>query len=447
MRKCISSGVIMGLILILVMGISLTVFAQKPVTIKIGHLYDPMGGPGVRLTYEWLGRVIKAFEAANPNIKVEQEIFQWDQIDVKAMADYRAGIKQHDVFFTSPQLMAQHNLVGDLLDLSPYIQSWPKKEIEDFSWSAAWASGIFGKAQFSLPTGAHTRALVYRRDMFKQVGLDPNNPPRNLEELIACAKRLTRDTDGDKKTDVWGLGMYYGPSRATIELYFAPFVWHYGGELWDPKTKKATFASDAGAKAAQFAYDVIYTHKITPEWAVSGTYDDDILRPFLDGKLGMAWGWGSYWISVLEDKGWLKGVFPPTPQGKPVIADVAITPTAPQAQFTNTWSLSIYKLSQHPKEAFKLIEFILKPENIIAYPDAGLPPRASLWQKPELQTPFYQTWRLAVAKGKGMPPTAHYGELADTVAAALQEILVNKAPIPKTLKKFEEEYNAQYAGE
>jgi hypothetical protein len=33
------------------------------------------------------------------------------------------------------------------------------------------------------------------------------------------------------------------------------------------------------------------------------------------------------------------------------------------------------------------------------------------------------------------------------VAAALQEILANEAPVADTLQKFQDEYNAEYAGE
>ena len=43
----------------------------------------------------------------------------------------------------------------------------------------------------------------------------------------------------------------------------------------------------------------------------------------------------------------------------------------------------------------------------------------------------------AAQKGRPMPPTPYYPELADTVAAALQEILSTQADITTTLQKFE----------
>jgi ABC-type glycerol-3-phosphate transport system substrate-binding protein len=122
-----------------------------------------------------------------------------------------------------------------------------------------------------------------------------------------------------------------------------------------------------------------------------------------------------------------------------------LVPTKGKAQFTNSWCLSIHKLSKHPEAAWKLLNTILKPENLRTYPDAGLPGRLSAWEAPEYKSDFYALWLEAAKNGRPMPPTPAYPELADTVAAALQEILANKVDIKTTLQKFEGEWNAKYA--
>lgn len=416
--------------------------AYAQVTIRVAHFYDPAAGPAHQMNLRWLEKVKEGFEKANPGIKVEFEWIKWDELDLKSLRDFRAGIS-HDVIYSSPQYYGLHSVAGDLLDLSPYIEKWPKETLDDFTWSPVWTSAF----PWGIPLGIHTRTVVYRRDLYEKAGLNPDKTPENLEELVEYSKKLTQDTDGDGKVDIYGLGMYFGPSRATIELYFAPYLWHFDGELWDKETKKATFASEAGVKAAQFLFDLIYTHKVTPEWSMSGTYDDVILLSFLGERIAQAEGYGSYWIGPLEEKGWIKGLFPPTPEGQALIADVYPTPTKYRAQFTNAWNISIHALSKYPEESFKFIEYMIQPDLLYEYPDAGLPVRLSLWDKPEFKTPFYQKWQMAARNGRPMPPTAHYGDLADTVAACLQEIFAAKAPIPETLKKFEDEYNSKFAGE
>jgi len=54
------------------------------------------------------------------------------------------------------------------------------------------------------------------------------------------------------------------------------------------------------------------------------------------------------------------------------------------------------------------------------FPDAGLPVRLSLWQRPEYQTEFYKKWFEAVKSGRSMSPTAHYEELATIVSAYIR---------------------------
>ena len=280
--------------------------------------------------------------------------------------------------------------------------------------------------------------------MFSKAGL---KPPQTLDELVAHAKALTQDTNGDGQPDVWGLGMSVGPSRATIELVFAPLIWHFGGDLWDEKAGRANFASEAGVKAAQFLYDLIYVHKVMPSWVVSGAYDEVVLKGLLNGTFAMTWGYGSYWIPALEDAGWIKGCWPATPECATVTADVFVTPTEPKAQFSNAWTVSIHALSKNPETSFRYIESLLRPGTLENFPDGGLPARQSAWQQNQYATDFYGTWFEAAKNGKPMPATVYYGELADTIAAAMADILLNEAPIKETLQRHQDEFNAAHGNQ
>jgi multiple sugar transport system substrate-binding protein len=339
--------------------------------------------------------------------------------------------------------MAKHQQVGDYLDLTPMIQQWPESEQNDLNWSPGWMAASVGGQQVGIATGVHTRTNVYNRDMFAEVGLDPDQPLTTPEEVVEAAKLLTRAEE-----DRWGLGMYMGPSRATIELYYAPMVWHFGGDFYDVDANSAALTSEASLQATQWLYDLVYTHKVTPpySYAADAAYDALIDTAFLDGRIAQAMGFGSYWIGTLEEKGMIEGCFPATAECAVGSAGVMVVPTSAKAQFTNAWCLSIHKLSQNPEMAWKLMETVLRPENLATYPDAGLPGRLSAWEAPEYQSDFYQLWLEAARNGRPMPPTPYYPELADTVAAALQEILANQADVAATLQKFEDEWNAKYAG-
>lgn len=403
-------------------------------TLKVAHYFDPLGGVHLEQSLAWLDGITEEFESEG-GTRVEYELYAWDEIDERMIIDTRAGIP-HDVTFTSPQLMAQHGEAGSLLDLEPYVSRWDPEEVAQFDWSPVWDAFPLG-----IPTGIHTRLVAYRTDMFEEQGVA--GAPQTLDELVEAAKTLTVDENGDGQPEVWGLGIYLGPQRATVELAFAPLVWHFGGELWNAESG-ATFASEAGIEAAQFLFDLIHTHKVTPRWAVGGNYDEVVLNGLLDGRFAMTWGYGSYWIPALEDSGMVKGCWPASDACSSVNAGVFVTPTEPRAQFSNAWTVSIHSLSRNPDEAARYIETMLRPGTIENFADAGLPARRSAWEQSAYQSDFFGEWFEAAQNGRSMPPTSNYGELADSVAVALSEILLQGAPIEATLQRAQDDFNATY---
>jgi len=411
--------------------------------IKWAEFYSLLQDVNGKLNQDWIAGVVKQFEEANPGWTVEQEAIKWDQIDQKAILDLTAGV-DHDLMFSSPQLMAKHLKTETYIDLTPLIGQLDKAEQDDLNWSPGYKAASVGGKQIGLATGVHTRTNVYNRDMFKEAGVDPDKPLATLDEVIEVAKKTTKADQ-----DIWGLGMYLGNSRATIELYYAPIVWAYGGDFYDAAAMKATLANEASVKAVQWLYDLVYTHKVTPPYsfAADGTYDNLILQAFIDRKIAQGMGFGSYWIGAVQSKDMFKDCFPAQPTCEPAEAGVMVQPGAARAQFTNAWCMSIHKLSKNVDMAWKLMMTVFKPENLKTYPDAGLPARLSAWDAPEYSSAFYQTWLDAAKNGRPMPPTAYYAELADTMAAAIQEIMSKQADIPATLQKFDDEWNSKYAGQ
>ncbi|HBT90243.1 MAG TPA: ABC transporter substrate-binding protein, partial [Ruminococcaceae bacterium] len=44
---------------------------------------------------------------------------------------------------------------------------------------------------YSMPFNSSTPLLYYNKDAFKAAGLDPEKPPKTLEEIISLAPKLT----------------------------------------------------------------------------------------------------------------------------------------------------------------------------------------------------------------------------------------------------------------
>lgn len=139
---------------------------------------------------------------------------------------------------------------------------------------------------WALPYETLVRVLMYRKDIFRRAGLDPNRPPQNWEEFKSYARRIT-----DPETGVYGTMFAIGTQAAYDWL---PLLWAAGGDavVYDPVSDhwKASFASEAGVLAMDY-----YLSLATEEWTDdkgriqrgNAMRDGDWGQMWSDGKIGM----------------------------------------------------------------------------------------------------------------------------------------------------------------
>lgn len=389
----------------------------------------------------WVAAVVHQFESENAGWKVELETVPYGQVDQRSAVDLNANVS-HDLVFVTPQLMARHALIGDLLDLEPFISKLPFADQQDLSWSPAWqASRVKGK-QLAIPVGLHTYALAYNRELCQKAGVDLSGAGLSLDQLVVAGGKLT---GRDQKT--WGLALPWPDARTAVERVYAPLVWHFGGTLFDEVKGVATFGGDAGRQAAQWLLDMITKQKIAalPLPTGGSGAGDAGLEAFTRGQAAAVLGFASGDIGALQAGGMVSGCLPATRACRAERAGVAPLPTAGQAAFTGGRCLAIHALSQQPEMAFRLLRVILRPENLRTYPDASLPARLSTWQTNEYKTSFYEAWLAAARKGRPMPQTPYYWELTDTVGAALAAVLSQKSAPADALQKAEDQWNSRYS--
>lgn len=405
--------------------------------IRIAHTYDPNSESG-KGPHEWIAAGIEKFERENPEYKVEEEYYGMNEIDNKLMSDYKAGIS-HDLVTVNTAQFAEQMASGGLKDLSSCFESLSKEEQDDFTWLKDWDSyqDTEGKLR-GIPYTLHTRVIAYNKDMFKAAGLDPEKPPKTMEELVDYAQKLTTD-------EVWGYGTFIGSGRATAEIAFSPYFWYYGGDLLD-ENGNASFASEAGVQATQFLYDLIYKYKVTPEWSVSGDYFTTIRDPFLNGQYAMCDGVGNFIFDELERAGMISGAATPSREAKANNIGFFIAPEN-SSRYVNGWAFSIAESCEDPEAAFKLMMCLYDPD-IYKIGVGGFPVRKSMYDQDIYQGEFWDIWKESLAVGRGLAPKSTTAlQLCDAIAAAVQDCIIGKEPIRETLERYQEEYNNQYGAQ
>ena len=202
-----------------------------------------------------MNELIKRFEAANPNIKVKQTTFPYADYQTKIAAAMPAGQGPDVVQLFYGWL---DNFVGAKFIQPLPRDAFPPAAIEKEFYPIVSAMKRDGE-YYALPTAVRSLALFYNKKLFQEAGLDPNTPPKTVDELLDFAKKTTkRDGAGNMLS-------------AGITLDFPGQDYHWwretllrqnGGAPYSDDNRKVTYDSEAGAKSLNWYADLQRVHKV-----------------------------------------------------------------------------------------------------------------------------------------------------------------------------------------
>lgn len=247
-----------GSLAILAAGIALPAFAQaipatidQPVTISYYNYNLASTGNGAEATK----KMIADFEAAHPNIKVEGVGASSADITSRIQADVAAGripdvvqMVFSDLDFTVDNLGAVA-----LEDIVPAEEM--AAHFEGMVPNGLDLGKLNGKT-YGLAYTFSTPVLFYNADLFKQAGLDPENPPKTWADVKTAAVAIQEKTDAD------GIATgIFGPSAG--DWLFQGVVRSNNGAILSGDRKKLTFAEPAAVEAVAMLRDLYDTGAYT----------------------------------------------------------------------------------------------------------------------------------------------------------------------------------------
>ncbi|WEV27539.1 extracellular solute-binding protein [Streptomyces sp. 71268] len=162
---------------------------------------------------------------------------------------------------------------GGLADISEEFASWPQSK--DTDATAKESVTVKGKT-YGSPLFVGVRALHYRTDVFKDLGL---KPPTTQEELVNTAEKIRAE-----RKDLYGLAVGGAYTYGAM-----PFLWSNGGELASEKdgAYRSTIDS-AQSKAGIKAYTALFGDQNCPANKCAEMGGNDTVEAFASGKAGMA---------------------------------------------------------------------------------------------------------------------------------------------------------------
>jgi len=213
-----------------------------------------------------MNQLIEQFEAENPNIKViHNSDIPYDDFRNKIAASVPAGVGP-DVASLFYGWQSAWIDAGYLVPLPDDV--FPAEMVaEEFSplAQAGYVDGVL----YSLPTAVRTLALFYNKDLMAAAGLDPENPPKTLQELeeqaVACTKL---NDDGSYAI----MGFPVSPTGQGHHWFREVLLRQFGQQPYSDDATQVLWNASDGGYAAWNEFVKFETELKTGDWRL---FDED----------------------------------------------------------------------------------------------------------------------------------------------------------------------------
>ncbi len=339
-RKSFSSRLLIGVALCL---FSLSAWgtgeAAEKITIK--HFMD-VGGCGQAMTGG-----LKLFNKTHPEYKIEPVRTPWEGMFEKWMVELIAKAGAYDVMNFNSFWVQQG--ATSFEDLRPYIiEQGPP--LNEFMGVLGQMWKVDGRI-LGLPVRIGIEQILYaRKDLLTEAGLEV---PETWSDYMQAARKLTKDTDGDGETDIWGAEIKAGGEPQT-SLVFTMWVTTRGGRFLTPDGKDIYPLDSKYWKRvidALKGWRELYVEKLVPPGVLTWSIWE-ALEYFQEGKLGMALMYSPR-VLLVED-----------PEKSRVAGKVAYAPLPHETEEWGVnmggWALAIpnYISEKRRKAAYPYIKFM-----------------------------------------------------------------------------------------
>ncbi len=303
-------------------------------------------------------------------------------------------------------LLAKKGIISELDTL--YL-----KDILKDIYEAPLKSSFYKGKLYGIPDQVTCILLFYNKKLFKEKGLDPEKPPKNWEEFLLYAKKLT-----DKEKGIYGFGM-----RNTLWWTF-PFFYTFGAEVFD-ENGNPLFLDENVKKALIFERDLYLKHKVEGGAFLEGGINPDM--GFLNEKYAMIFS-GPWKIKSLIDINFPFGI--------------ALIPEGEKGSWTalGGTQMVIFKNSKNKEIAHKFLKYLLSPENQAKWADelGQIPVNKKAIEKINFEKHKYMEILIkAIERTKPRPPISEYPEVERIFYQEVGLFLKGEKDIDETAKNLQ----------
>lgn len=295
--------------------------------------------------------LVKQFNDLKNGITVEYRQIQFDDVVSEAMRAFSTGQAPDIIAVDNPE-HALFSSRGAFLDLTDRIKASSVVKPENY-FPGPLASVMWDGKYYGIPKATNTIALYYNKDMYKAAGLDPDSPPETWDQLVDYARKLT-----DPSKNVYGLAF---SAKASEEgtFQFLPWAQMAGGGY-------EKINAPGAVKALEVWKTIIDDKLASPDSLTRGQWDST--GTFNSGNAAMAIS-GPWELDRMVSEAkfdWGVALLPVPEKG------------AQRSSAMGDFNWAIFANTQHPDEAFKVLEYFVSQDDQMFAKYGQLPARSDI---------------------------------------------------------------------
>ncbi|WP_263971555.1 ABC transporter substrate-binding protein [Leptolyngbya ohadii] len=353
--------------------------------------------------------IVEAFEAQNPDIKVDviEGPNATNLVEDLYTSSFLLGGSPYDAVVMDVVWLPKFAAAGWLMDLTDRI---PQEELKDFIPETVEGSKYQGRL-YRLPYRTDSGLLYYREDLLQQVGAQP---PETFADLINISKQVQQSNGAD-----WGY-VWQGRQYEGLAAMFVEVLEGAGGFWVNPQTLEVGLDRPETQKAIQFLKETI-DQGISPP-GVTTYQEEEARRLFQSGGAVFMRNWPYALPLANADESPIKG--------KVGFKPMVHAPGQQSAGALGGWGIGIAKSSPHPEEALRFAQYYASEEaqRNLVLKNGYLPSRRSLYTDSQVvaQYPYFPRMREVAESSALRPPIAQYAQASDILQRYLSAALTGR---------------------
>ncbi len=367
-----------------------------------------------------LRQLVRGFEREHPEIAVKVQQIPWTAAHEKLITAY-VGDATPDIAQLGNTWVPEFHAIGALEPLGPWAA---RSEVVDSSgyFPGIWDTNLIHGELYGIPWYVDTRLIFYRKDILARAGFD--SIPGSWNGWRRAMQAIKRRAGPRQYAILLPTNEWNQPVLLGLQT---------GSPILKDDGRYGAFSDSAFRGAFDF-YVGLYRDGFAP---VAG-YNDiaNVYQEFARGTYAM-------WMTGPWNIGELKHRLPDSLQGKWGTAPVP-GPTGDSSgiSLAGGSSFVIFRASKHKAEAWKLIEYLSRPEQQVEfYRSSGdLPARVEAWAQSGLEHDEYaRAFWVQLHRVKATPKVPEWESITAKIIDRSEAVIRGGEPIPRALAELDRE--------